>query len=241
LSDHPNPGDRYTYITKEAQSLRVTNPVRTTQDFGTMQARLRQMSPAPTTEQAQKQRGNGRQNPTGSNSPDMRSGRLGNVQPPSSRYTSYTEGNLFRVSVPSNWRELADNDSVTFAPEGAYGTVGDQSVFTHGMQFGLSRDESHNLQDATDELIDGLAQSNPRMSRPSGYSRVNMAGRQGLRATMSNVSEVSGEEERVMIYTTELRDGSLLYAVGVAPRNLINSYEPIFNRVVSSLQLTNGK
>src|SRR5262245_39181207 len=28
LSDHPNPGNRYDYITKEAQTLRVQNPVR---------------------------------------------------------------------------------------------------------------------------------------------------------------------------------------------------------------------
>src|SRR5207253_5146545 len=55
LSDHPNPGDRYNYILKEAQSLRVTNPVRMTRDFSDMQARLREMSPAPTTEQAQRQ------------------------------------------------------------------------------------------------------------------------------------------------------------------------------------------
>ena len=243
LSDHPNPGDRYNYITKEAQSLRVANPVRMTQDFSQMQARLRQMSPAPTTEQAQRQagNGNGRRNPAGSSSPTMRSGRLGNVAPPSSRYQSYTEGDLFRVSVPSNWRELADSDSVTFAPEGGYGTVGDQSVFTHGIQFGLSRNESHDLQNATDELIDGLSQANPRMSRPSGYSRVTVAGRQGLRTTLANVSEVTGEEERVVLYSTELRDGSLLYAVGVSPRNMSGNYEPIFNRVVSSLQLLNGR
>ena len=35
------------------------------------------------------------------------------------RYTTYSEGNLFKVSVPSNWQELASENSVTFAPEGA--------------------------------------------------------------------------------------------------------------------------
>jgi len=43
LSDHPNPGDRAAYITKEAQSLRVENPVGNSRDFTQVQARLKQM------------------------------------------------------------------------------------------------------------------------------------------------------------------------------------------------------
>ena len=61
---------------------------------------------------------------------------------PSSRYSSYNEGNLFRISVPSNWRELPGNNSVTFAPEGGYGAVNQQSVFTHGVEAGVTRNES---------------------------------------------------------------------------------------------------
>src|SRR5216110_1024866 len=49
LSDHPNPGDRYTYITKEAQALRVENAVRDTRGFEQVRAHLKQLSPAPTT------------------------------------------------------------------------------------------------------------------------------------------------------------------------------------------------
>src|SRR5580765_4539905 len=36
LSDHPNPGNRYEYITKEAQALRVENPNRDTQAFNSV-------------------------------------------------------------------------------------------------------------------------------------------------------------------------------------------------------------
>jgi len=42
-------------------------------------------------------------------------------------------------------------NAVTFAPEGAYGNAGGQSVFTHGMQIGLARDDTHNLRTATDD------------------------------------------------------------------------------------------
>src|SRR3954463_15914873 len=51
LSDHPNPGDRYAYISKEAASLRVANARHDSSAFQSVQARLRQMSPAPSTEQ----------------------------------------------------------------------------------------------------------------------------------------------------------------------------------------------
>src|SRR3954470_19682103 len=40
LSDHPNPGDRYAYINKEAQSLRVQNVPHDTEGFQSAKARL---------------------------------------------------------------------------------------------------------------------------------------------------------------------------------------------------------
>ncbi len=51
LSNHPNPGNRAAYITQEARSLRVENPISDTRDFQTVQARLGQMAPAPTAEE----------------------------------------------------------------------------------------------------------------------------------------------------------------------------------------------
>ena len=49
LSDHPNPGNRYEAIVREADVLGVNNGRRDSAAFGRMQARLRQMPPAPTT------------------------------------------------------------------------------------------------------------------------------------------------------------------------------------------------
>jgi len=51
LSDHPNPGNRSDYITREARLLRVSNPRRDTAQFRVVRARLRQLPPAPTTRQ----------------------------------------------------------------------------------------------------------------------------------------------------------------------------------------------
>ena len=235
LSDHPNPGDRYAYITKEAQSLHVENATHNTGGFQSVQARLRQMPAAPSTEDATRNAGR----TTGGSPTGTSGGRItGNVERPASRYASYTEGNLFRISVPSNWRELPGNNSVTFAPEGGYGAVNQQSVFTHGVEAGLTRNETHDLQTATNELVQSLAQSNPRMSRNSGSDQGSIGGRTGLRTLLSNQNDVTGRPERIALYTTLLNDGTLFYLIGVAPDNEFSTYDSVFNRVASSLQFT---
>lgn len=235
LSDHPNPGDRYAYITREAQALHVENAVRDSGGFRSVQARLRQMSPAPSTEQATRN-GGGRDRGRDGGGRPVGGPISGNVQRPASGFRTYTEGNLFRIGVPSNWRELPGNSSVTFAPDGAYGTAGEQSVFTHGVEVGLSRNESHDLQTATDELIQGLAQSNPRLRQASGYNRAGVGNRDGLSITLGNVSDATGENERVKVFTTLLQDGTLFYMIGVAPDQEFGTYEPVFRKVAASIQ-----
>jgi Zn-dependent protease with chaperone function len=230
LSDHPNPGNRYEYITAEARALQVENAVKDTRAFEQVKSHLRSLPPAPTTEQATRNARTGRPRGTTGSIP------TGRVEAPSSRFTTYNEGNLFRVSVPSNWRELQSNASVTFAPEGGYGEANGQSVFTHGVEIGIAGNESHDLQTATDELISSLAQGNPNLSRPSGYQQVNVGNRRGLRTLLSNRSDVTGRSETIEVVTTFLSNGNLLYAIGVAPRDEFGDYQSVFSRVISSLQ-----
>jgi peptidase M48-like protein len=232
LSDHPNPGNRYDYIVREAEAVRVSNPVRDTRDFTQVKDHLHRLSPAPTTEQATKNTRNTRGTSGGENR--MPAGR---VQPPSGTFETFNEGNLFRVSVPSNWRELQDTNNVTFAPEGAFGTYNGQNVFTHGMEFGLARNESHDLQTATTELIDSLAKTNPSLRRSSGFDRVTFADRRGLRIVLSNRSDATGQDETITVFTTQLSDGTLLYAIGVAPQSEFRDYRNVFDRVVSSVKV----
>jgi hypothetical protein len=235
LSDHPNPGDRYEYINKEAATLQISgNRSGDSRGFQNVQAHLRSLPPAPTTEQATRN-GAGR-NPT-SPGGDRRP-TTGRVEPPDSRFTTYSEGDLFRVDVPSNWRELSGNNSVTFAPEGAYGTLNGQGVFTHGVEIGMARNETHDLSTATDELLQSLSQSNPRLSRPSRYDRGSIGGLDGAHAVLSNVSDVTGGEERVDVYTALMRDGTLFYVLGVAPRAEAGTYDQAFRKIVRSIQFT---
>ena len=72
LSDHPNPGNRHDAIVREAQMLRVNNPRGDSNAFARMQARLRQMPSAPTTEQAIRNTSNGRNRYPDNRYPDSR-------------------------------------------------------------------------------------------------------------------------------------------------------------------------
>ena len=234
MSDHPNPGNRYEYINQEARALRVEGGRRDTGEFQSVQSHLRSLSPAPSSEEVARNRNAGRT--TGGGYEDRPIS--GNVQRPDSRFTTYNEGNLFRISVPSNWKELGSNNSVTFAPDGAYGNANGQSVFTHGVEVGVGRNESHDLTTATNELIQSLQQGNPRLSRPSGYDRATIGGRQGLRTVLSNVSDATGGQEVIEVYTTQLGDGSLFYALGVAPREEYNGYSNVFRNVIRSIQFS---
>lgn len=232
LSDHPDPGNRVAYITREAELLRVENPVRDTRAFEQVQTHLRRLPPAPTTEQATQKVGR----PTGTAGSDSRM-PTGHVESPSSSFKTFTEGNVFRVSVPSNWREIQSESSVTFAPDGAYGQSSGQSVFTHGVELGIARNETHDLQTATTELIDSLARGNPSLGRPGRYDNVTVGNRRGLRTVLSNTSEATNRPETIEVFTTQLRNGNLFYAIGVAPRDTFGSYRGLFDRIASSIQL----
>ena len=112
-------------------------------------------------------------------------------------------------------------------------------MFTHGVEIGISRNESHDLQTATDELIDSLAQGNPRMSRPSNFRRATLAGRTGLQTTLSNVSDATGKTETIQVVTALMPDGNLMYLVAVAPQDEFGAYQPAFQRVAGSIRLLN--
>jgi len=158
------------------------------------------------------------------------------VQPPSGQFRDYNEGNLFRISVPSNWRELPGSTAVTFAPTGAFGQVGDQSVFTHGVEAGINRASRSDLPQATDNLIDMLSESNRQLRQRSDPLNAIVDGRRALQTTLENVSDATGRPEVIQVVTTKLRDGTLFYLVAVAPEDEQRGYEPTFEKIVRSIR-----
>ncbi len=230
MSDHPNPGNRIEYITAEARTLEVRNPVRDTREFQRVQSHLAQLSPARSS--AEMARNGGRDS-------GGTAGISEQVEPPASRYRTYNEGEVFRVAVPENWRELPSNSqSVWFAPEGAYGQNGQQAVFTHGIQFGVAQTDAQSLDDATRQLLNVLARGNSNLRQSGQASRTSVAGQAGIHVQLQNQSEVTGGAEGVAVYTTMLDQDTVLYAVGVAPGNEWRTYAPVFDRIARSMELS---
>jgi hypothetical protein len=159
------------------------------------------------------------------------------VAPPSSEFKTYIEGELVRVSIPSNWRELPGSNAVTFAPEGAYRNAGVKSVFTHGVGMGLARNDKRNLRVTTDSFIESYVLVNPGLGGTFHYRRATIGDRPGLHTVLMSVSEATGEPERIEMFTTLLRDGTLFYLLAVAPRDCAPDYQGTFRRIVASIQI----
>jgi hypothetical protein len=234
LSSHPNPGNRNAAINREAQLLQVQGRADTGQ-FGTVQTRLRRMSPAYTAEQIAK--GQAKSSPRAGNTS---AGASVSVPPPSSQYRSLSPFPFLRVSLPSNWEEVSgDETGITYAPDGGYrANSGRLEGVTHGFQVGVAPRSSGNLQQDTDQLVAAFAQSNPQLRRQGNYSQERVGGRTGVKATLSNHSDITGQPEVISLATTRLSDGRLLYLVGVAPQRDGNTYKDVFRRVVQSVQLS---
>jgi beta-barrel assembly-enhancing protease len=240
LSSHPNPGNRYEAINREAATLRVQGSAPSDGRFASVKNELQGKGPALTAEQVAKgQRGGGgeEERPVGT------SGRSANVEPPAGEFKTYEPGKFMRISVPANWQQLGGSgQTVTYAPQGAvFQGEGGGSAFTHGVEVGVVAEGTGNLQQDTESLIQGFARANPKLQRAGGYSRVTIGGRQGLATTLSNVSEVTGARELVSVSTTQLSDGSVLFMIGVAPEQEAQAYGQTFSRVRSSIKLADKR
>jgi len=236
LSDHPSASDRYARINREAQNLRVnTSASRDSRAFARVQERLRGYGTAPTMADIQR---SGQRYPQGEqtgNYPD--NAPTGRVSYPSGRYQSVSIFNGgVNVSVPNNWRQVNEGNSVWFVPEGAYGQYNGQAVYTHGVSFGVGQTNSRNLQGATQELINNFAQGNNNLRTSGGYQRSTLDGRTALWTTLTNVNEATGRPETIRLITTQLRNGSVFYMVAVAPQNE-RGFDTAFNQVLQSIRI----
>jgi Zn-dependent protease with chaperone function len=242
FSDHPSPANRYQRINQEAQYLQVRNVRQDNREFIAVNERLRGYPRAQTMAEIQR---SGRRYPnqgdpypngdrTGYGNPPA-----GRVEYPSSRFRNYSVLNVAQVSVPENWRQVSDSgNSIWFAPSGGYGSTNGQSVFTHGVNFGVFQPNSRNLQQATNEFVNSLQQGNANLRSRGGYMRTTIDGRNALSIGLNNVNEATGRQEIVTVITTQLRSGEVLYMIAVAPNEDFANYQNVFQNILRSMQVT---
>ncbi|MFL6375144.1 MAG: M48 family metalloprotease [Pyrinomonadaceae bacterium] len=235
LSDHPNPGNRYQAITNEARYLTISQnpPIKMTRDFERIQARFRSMPRARSMSEIERggAAGNGRSG--GTYDPGANGRYSDNVQTPSSRFRTYSEGNVITVSIPDNWQEIGGNDGVAFAPAGAFGSEG----ITRGVMIGVAQGAA-NLSQDTQSYLSSILQNNNYLQQNGSLSRTYIGGRQAFTTTLSGRSPVTRRTETVTVYTTQTRNGKLLYFTTVVPESESYAYSNAFHSVLSSVRFT---
>jgi hypothetical protein len=251
FSDHPNPKNRYEKINQEAQYLRVSNRIADNTEFRRIQERLRGMGRAPSTAEATREgrrypvdnqpRDNdrdadGRRYPANGRDRDIRP--AGNVAYPSTRYISYTELGFLRLKAPDNWRQLRETDSsIWFVPEGAYGEVGGQQVYTHGINFSVSQSQGQGLRVANEQKVNELLQSNRSMRQLGRAVGSNTGTRYWLRTEFTNTNEATGRTETIALASTLLRNGEVLFIATVVPQSDAGRFQSAFATILSSVQI----
>ena len=234
MSSHPDPGNRYEKINREAGQLNVSsNPIKVTREFSRVQERLRSMPRARSMSEIQRdyQRTGGGSQSQGQ-SPIANGNYSRTVDSPSNRMRVYSNSAM-SVNIPSNWQDFNTSGQVWFAPEGAYGSEG----ITHGAMIGAARTNSSSLSQATREYINELLQANTYLQQVGGPQRATVAGRTGIATVLAGRSSVTGRTEVVTVYTAQLRSGGLFFVATVSPEQESHRYDSVFRNLVSSIQL----
>ncbi len=233
LSSHPDPGNRFQKINKEAEFLKVSGtPIKVTRDFESIQAKLRKMPAARTMSQIEQGGGGGNSNGGAQQSPTSGGRYAQTVAAPSTRVMPYNNGPV-SLSIPDNWVDLSDQGGITLAPQGAYG---DQGI-THGAMIGVRPGKGSALDVATKDYVAGVLQSNTYLSQRGNPGRGTVAGRPGIVTTLVGQSSVTNRSEVVTLITTQLKNGDVFFIAAVAPEDEMQKYTPAFRNLLSSLKI----
>jgi hypothetical protein len=233
LSSHPNPGNRSEYIAAEAAKLQIA-PNTGSRDFAQVKSQFSRLPPAQSMAELARREGGGSREPVSVGTP-------GNPVPtPSTQYRTARGGQLFQVSVPSNWQAVTENSAIKYVPQNGYGVVRGQQVFTHGVELGVARAGARDLYSATSQFIQALARGNPELRQNGQVREVRLSGRQALAVPLTNPSPFGGVEY-IGIYTTFLSDGNLFYYLTIVPEQDAQGYGRTFERIAQSIRLNDAR
>jgi Zn-dependent protease with chaperone function len=234
MSSHPNPGNRTQYINQEADSLTITKPADMS-GFEPIKATMATLPPAKTSAEVAKAGGkSGGEAPTSVGTPGQP------VPAPSSQYRDINGGKIFQASVPSNWTAVSSNSSIKVVPQNGYGQLNGQTIFSHGVEFGVVKASSRDLQEATNAWLKGVAEGNPELKLGGQQQPIKMSQRSALATPLINPSPLGGTEQ-IGLYTTFLADGNLFYYLTVAQEKDVQAFREAFQKIGQSIKLTEAR
>jgi hypothetical protein len=94
------------------------------------------------------------------------------------------------------------------------------------------------LAQATNDLITQILRSNPNLKVAANSQRTDtVSGAAALSLVLAGRSEVTGQEERITVFTRELTDDDVIYALFIAPGQDYVELSKTFDRMISSLEV----
>ena len=262
LSDHPNPGNREAAIGKEIANWPPKNYVSDSPQFASARQAASQIKTY-TAQQisdgakqgiwAQQNAKSGAKppnlpassNPTSSNPNGGSSGPGGGISnislqqvKPSGKFTQF-QHSAFNISYPDNWQASGDqNSDVTIAPQAAVS----QGQVAYGVVIGGAQDSNAgSLDQATQDLVQNLQQSNPGLQASGNLQNIKINGIQGKSVNLigSSPLQQNGQPlpERDWLVTVPRQQGGLLYMVFIAPQKEFSQLNPTYQKMLQSLQV----
>jgi Zn-dependent protease with chaperone function len=236
MSSHPDPGNRTVYITREAESLKIadTPDIR---EFPVVKSVFAALPPAKSMRDLERGNAAAEGGAGGSEAPASAGTPGQPVAAPSGPFRDISGGKIFQASVPANWTPLASKSSIKVVPQNGYGPMNGQTVFTHGVEFGILKAESRDLVEATNNWLKAIAQANPDMRLAGQQQQMQISQRSALGTPIVNPSPLGGREI-IGVYTTFLADGSLFYYLTVVPEKDAAAFQDAFRKIGQSIRLT---
>jgi Zn-dependent protease with chaperone function len=254
FSSHPAPSNRSARIDEEIAMLRV-NETRPVGEFAEVQSELSRMRPAPSMQQI----ADGQNAPSRAPRP-ARSDRSVpeiRVDGPSDEFETYRQRDeFFEIGYPDNWNvyEPVQGYGITIAPEGGLVDAGGVEMdLVSGVIVNhyapLADDDrdgrayidgNTSLVDATNDLVGHILKVNPNLDVVRDSERRNrIDGADSISVVLSGRSPVTRQEERVTVFSREIPDDQVIYALFIAPEQDYRQLNETFSRMISSLRVSN--
>ena len=258
LSDHPNPGNRVEAVSKEIADWPRKSFMETSPEFAQVKqkAALVKVYTAQQIADGAKQGLWARQNAqTGAVPRDLpvtqsetesgareAVGNIANVKyndvQPSANFHTVQE-NGFSISAPDNWQVSSSSQmGVTIAPPAGVSA----GAIAYGVIVSTAQNNNaSSLDEATQDLIQSLQQSNPELHVRGELRAIRVSGISARSVDLSGASPVedSGRAlpEHDWLVTLPNSGGGLLYAIFIAPETDFGKLRPTYEKMVDSLQV----
>ena len=255
LSDHPDPGNRVQAVDKEIANWPPEQWVTNTTAFNQVHAEAQHVT-AYTAQQIDAGAKSGqwaRQNQShgaapsnvSTGAPQSSTAPAGNpniagatyqqVRPSSQMKSLSQQG--FSLKYPENWQVFNDQNGMTIAPAAGYS----QGAVAYGIVLGTANAQG-DLNGATQQLVQNFTQGNAGMRQTSGAEQIKVNGAPGMSVDLSGPSPINDSRgqplpEHDWLVTIQRPDGSVIWAVFVAPERDFQQLQGTYTNMLRSLHV----